>query len=100
MISLSVAEARSRFSELISRAASGERFVIERRLRPVAVVLGAAELAQLERGAELEPVGAPVGDLDLQIASIALEHAATLVSHNRRRFERIVGLALEDWLAA
>ena len=53
MINLSVAEAKSRFSELISRAASGERFVIERRLRPVAVVLGAAELAQLERSAEL-----------------------------------------------
>ena len=53
MINLSVAEARSRFSEMISRAASGERFVIERRTRPVAVVLGAAELAQLERSAEL-----------------------------------------------
>lgn len=53
MINLSVAEAKSRFSELISRAASGERFVIERRLRPVAVVLGADELARLERSAEL-----------------------------------------------
>ena len=53
MDTLSVVDAKRRFSELISRAASGERFVIERRLRPVAVVLGAAELAQLERGAEL-----------------------------------------------
>jgi prevent-host-death family protein len=53
MINLSVAEAKSRFSELISRAASGERFIIERRLRPVAVVLGAADLAQLERSADL-----------------------------------------------
>jgi len=53
MINLSVAEAKSRFSELISRAASGERFVIERRLRPVAVVLGAEELARLERSANL-----------------------------------------------
>ena len=50
--------------------------------------------------AGLERAGAPVGDLDLQIASIALEHAATLVSHNRRRFERIVGLTVKDWLAA
>ena len=66
----------------------------------MAVVLGAAELAQLDRSAELERAGAPVGDLDLQIASIAREHAATLVTHNRRYFERIVGLTVEDWLPA
>ena len=35
---------------------------------------------------------ARVSDLDLQIASIALHRGATLVSHNRRHFERIAGL--------
>jgi antitoxin (DNA-binding transcriptional repressor) of toxin-antitoxin stability system len=42
--SINVAEAKSRFSELISRTAVGERFIIQRRERP-----GAAELAHLER---------------------------------------------------
>ena len=48
--------------------------------------------------AELERSGAIVSDLDLQIASIALEYAAPLVTHNRQHFERIPGLMIEDWL--
>ena len=48
---INVAEAKSRFSELISRAASGERFIIHRRERPVAALIGAAELERLERTA-------------------------------------------------
>ena len=53
MKALSIAEAKSRFSELVSRAGSGERLVIERRKRPVAVVVGPDDLARLERAAEL-----------------------------------------------
>jgi prevent-host-death family protein len=49
MESVSVGTAKSRFSELISRAAAGERFLIRRRDRPVAVVIGADELERLER---------------------------------------------------
>jgi len=49
METISVAEAKSRFSELISRAFAGERFVIERRDRPVAALIGAADLARLRR---------------------------------------------------
>src|SRR3989337_719589 len=49
METINVAEAKSRFSELITRAASGERFLIQRRERPVAALIGAAELERLER---------------------------------------------------
>jgi prevent-host-death family protein len=49
METINVAEAKSRFSELISRAVSGERFIIQRRDRPVAVLIGTAELERLER---------------------------------------------------
>ncbi|MGE5221863.1 MAG: type II toxin-antitoxin system Phd/YefM family antitoxin [Omnitrophica WOR_2 bacterium] len=49
METINVVEAKSRFSELISRAAAGERFIIQRRERPVAALIGAAELEQLER---------------------------------------------------
>ena len=51
METINVAEAKSRFSELISRAATGERFIIQRRERPVAALIGAAELERLERAA-------------------------------------------------
>ena len=49
MEKINVAEAKSRFSELISRAATGERFIIQRRERPVAALIGTTELERLER---------------------------------------------------
>ncbi len=49
METINVAEAKSRFSELISRAAAGERIMIQRRERPVAVLLSPGELERLER---------------------------------------------------
>ncbi|PIZ25748.1 MAG: VapC toxin family PIN domain ribonuclease [Chloroflexi bacterium CG_4_10_14_0_8_um_filter_57_5] len=48
--------------------------------------------------ARLESTGAGVSDMDLQIASIALECSAPLVTHNQRHFSRIPSLTLEDWL--
>lgn len=49
MEKINVAEAKSRFSELISRAATGERFIIQRRERPIAALIGTTELERLER---------------------------------------------------
>ena len=49
---ISVAEAKSRFSDLISRAAAGERFLIQRRKRPMAVLISAAEWERLERASQ------------------------------------------------
>lgn len=48
--------------------------------------------------AGLERSGQRLADLDLQIAAICLATHATLLTHNRRHFERIDGLLLEDWL--
>ena len=51
MVTVTISDAKSRFSELISRASAGERFVIRRRERDVAVLLSARELEQIERNA-------------------------------------------------
>ncbi|NPV07974.1 MAG: type II toxin-antitoxin system VapC family toxin [Anaerolineae bacterium] len=51
--------------------------------------------------AQLKQAGQAIGDIDLLIASIALDREGTLVTHNTRHFSRLVGAAgliLEDWL--
>jgi tRNA(fMet)-specific endonuclease VapC len=49
--------------------------------------------------AALRRAGTPVGDPDLQIASIAEVNNLPIVTHNTRHFERIPGLTLLDWLS-
>jgi tRNA(fMet)-specific endonuclease VapC len=45
----------------------------------------------------IESTGKPIGPYDLQIATIALIHNLTPVTHNTAEFGRVPGLALEDW---
>lgn len=53
METINISEAKSKFSEHLSRAASGERFVIMRRARPLAALISAGDLECLERSAEI-----------------------------------------------
>ena len=46
---------------------------------------------------KLERVGTPIGANDLWIAAHALASGLTLVSNNLREFDRISGLATENW---
>lgn len=48
--------------------------------------------------AELKARGEPIGDFDEMIAAHALAHGAIVVTDNRRHFERVPGLVIEDWL--
>ena len=49
--------------------------------------------------AELESSGRPLDDLDLQIASIAIETESTLITNNTRHFDRIHDLELMNWIS-
>ena len=46
----------------------------------------------------LESHGTPIGQADTQIAAIALSNDLTVVTGNVRHFERVPGLAVENWL--
>ena len=48
--------------------------------------------------ADLETRGESLDDLDLQIASIALENNLPLLTNNTNHFKRIRGLQLQNWL--
>ena len=46
----------------------------------------------------LERAGTPVGHVDLLIGAHARSHDLTLVTNNRREFDRIPGLRVENWV--
>jgi len=49
--------------------------------------------------AHLEQIGQPIGHYDYLIAAQARRHEATLVTTNRREFDRVPGLIVADWAA-
>jgi len=59
--------------------------------RDVSRKFGEIRAAQLDQG-QLTP------EMDLLIASTALVHGLTLVTHNAQDFANVPGLTLEDWL--
>jgi len=48
--------------------------------------------------AELEQAGTPVGPYDMLLAAHARSEGLILITNNRREFDRISGLRVENWL--
>jgi tRNA(fMet)-specific endonuclease VapC len=47
--------------------------------------------------AESRKAGAPVDDIDILIAGIALAHDRIVVTHNTAHFGKLPGVTVEDW---
>ena len=47
--------------------------------------------------AQLKKQGAPIGELDTQIAAHALSTGLILITHNTKYFKRVAGLKMQDW---
>ena len=48
--------------------------------------------------AHLQRQGEPIADADILIASATIEKAERLITGNTKHFDRIAGLALENWV--
>ncbi len=60
-------------------------------------LLGSLKIYGKEK-ARLKTIGRPIGDLDLFIGATAIVNNMIMVTRNVREFERIKGIALENWI--
>jgi tRNA(fMet)-specific endonuclease VapC len=94
-----ITRAELRFGQALMDAQDKRRPVIELLLQQLPLLAWTSEAAD-QYGllkAQLKLTGAPIGELDTQIASHALAEKLVLVTHNTKHFENVVGLQLEDW---
>ena len=67
---------------------------------PVLALDGAVDHHYADIRLTLERAGTPIGSHDLFIAAHARSLGLVVVTHNVREFQRVPGLAVEDWLTA
>ena len=76
--------------------------VLEAFVAPLEVVAfePAATLTYARIRSDLENKGTPIGAMDLLIAAHALSLALTLATPNRKEFDRVGGLKVENWFVS
>ncbi len=85
---------KSRDLEKLARAYEGLFQVVESATRIRVIPFSRPALGRYR---ELRKRLPRLGKLDLSIAAIALEHEAILVTRNRKDFEQVSDLPIEDW---
>jgi tRNA(fMet)-specific endonuclease VapC len=83
-----------------SKAAASNHALVTRFLATLDVLGIDSSAAQLfgQQKASLEVAGHRLADADLFISAIARSRGAVLVTGNRRHYQRIEQLAIEDWI--
>lgn len=73
---------------------------VEAFLAPMLVLAFDGEAAREHARLRMALRNRPIGERDLVIASVALAHRLTVVTHNQREFARAPGLKTLDWISA
>jgi tRNA(fMet)-specific endonuclease VapC len=84
------AKDRKKIADLYQRLADSVRFLSRVQILPYSE-------AAIDRYEQLKKQQRNIGKMDLRIAAIVLEFAATLVTRNTQDFSCIPGLQIEDW---
>lgn len=90
-------EAELRFGVLHSQHPTKHARSLEAFLAPIQVLPFDAVAAKVHAKLRLALKRTPIGERDLVIASVAVAHRLTLITHNQREFQRVPGLKLQDW---
>jgi len=91
-------EAELRYGALNSLHPEKHTNDVEAFLEPIVVLPFDAEAAKQHARLRMALRKTPIGERDLVIASVALAHRLTVVTHNQREFGRVPGLETTDWI--
>jgi tRNA(fMet)-specific endonuclease VapC len=92
-------EAELRYGALNSQHPGQHTKGVEAFLEPFLVLPFDAEAAREHARLRLALKATPIGERDLVIASVAMTHRLTVVTHNQGEFGRVPGLNSIDWVA-
>lgn len=92
-------EAELRYGALNSLDPDRRARDVEAFLAPIQVLPFDGDAARHHARLRLALKSKPIGERDLVIASVAMAHRLTVVTHNLREFARVPGLRALDWHA-
>lgn len=91
-------EAELRYGALNSLEPARRTKDVEAFLGPLTVLPFDSEAAAEHFTLRMALKSKPIGERDLLIASVAMAHRLTVVTHNQREFGRVPGLRTIDWV--